>query len=351
MTHGCLIDELGELQHADLALPVLVETVGDVIARAVPYDSACWHTLDPTTLIETSAHLQHLPADSRGASEIEYLRADVNKFAVLARSPRHSGILSDATGGRPSHSLRYRSMVAPHGLEGELRTSFVADGGCWGSVGLFRAAPEDFAPDEADALHAMSDALGRAFRAAALRGAHGADAPDAPGLVLFDGERRVEAVTPAARRWLVRLGWEAAAGDDALPYAVYTVADSARRPDCTTAAARARAQNGGWVMLHASAAAGHADDYVAVILQGLRPVANASLLAYAYRLSRRECDVTELVLDGASTADVAARLAISPYTVQEHLKAIFGKVGVHSRRELVAHAVGCRPAFRPGRPQ
>jgi Bacterial regulatory proteins, luxR family len=40
---------------------------------------------------------------------------------------------------------------------------------------------------------------------------------------------------------------------------------------------------------------------------------------------------------GETTSSIAARLFLSPQTVQQHLKGIFDKTGVRSRRELVSN--------------
>jgi DNA-binding CsgD family transcriptional regulator len=46
------------------------------------------------------------------------------------------------------------------------------------------------------------------------------------------------------------------------------------------------------------------------------------------------------LVEGLDTRDVAARLFLSEYTVQDHLKAIFDKTGARSRRVLLARARG-----------
>jgi DNA-binding CsgD family transcriptional regulator len=73
-----------------------------------------------------------------------------------------------------------------------------------------------------------------------------------------------------------------------------------------------------------------------VIVEVARPVEVAPLILAACELTPRERSVAALVLAGGSTGQVAAELCISPLTVQQHLKAVFDKVGVRSRRDLVA---------------
>ena len=57
-----------------------------------------------------------------------------------------------------------------------------------------------------------------------------------------------------------------------------------------------------------------------------------SLLLAAYGLTPAQCRVARLVLHGRTTGQIVVDLHISAHTVQDHLKAVFDKVGVRSRR-------------------
>lgn len=55
-------------------------------------------------------------------------------------------------------------------------------------------------------------------------------------------------------------------------------------------------------------------------------------------LSAREAEVIRLVAQGLTDKEMAARLFLSPRTVDNHLRRIFSKAGVNSRAALVAYA-------------
>ena len=149
----------------------------------------------------------------------------------------------------------------------------------------------------------------------------------------------VVAITPASERWLSTLIAAAPAEGD-LPAVVNSVAYrallAARGGAPEGARARVPTSVGTWLAIHGSVVGDPAEGRVAVILEPARAPEIAPLIVAAYGLTAREREVTQLVLHGLSTAEIAGQLHLSEYTVQDHLKAIFEKVGVRSRRDLVA---------------
>jgi len=100
---------------------------------------------------------------------------------------------------------------------------------------------------------------------------------------------------------------------------------------------RLRTRSGQWLVLYASRLRSAGEQrLISVIIEIAQPAEIAPLIMQAYTLTKREGEVTQCVLRGWSTQEIAGRLHISQHTVQDHLKAIFEKVDVGSRGELAA---------------
>ncbi|MEU6004768.1 response regulator transcription factor [Streptomyces sp. NPDC047453] len=67
-------------------------------------------------------------------------------------------------------------------------------------------------------------------------------------------------------------------------------------------------------------------------------LAAAALSAGPSPLTARECDVLRASADGATVADVAAKLHLSESTVRNYLSAAIGKTGTRNRTEAVREA-------------
>ncbi|HSO54361.1 MAG TPA: helix-turn-helix transcriptional regulator [Actinomycetes bacterium] len=336
-------DKIARLATNGLDLVSFWREAAEVLAGAVPYYWApCWYTLDPASLLVTS-HFQEgiaeLPPDWL---LVEYYEDDVNKLADVARSERGISTLHEATAGDPSGSPRWQANMALGGDQELIAALRTLAGEVWGALGLYREPGQPmFDEAELGFVRRVAPSLAEGARRALLVGeAADPEGPDAPGLVVLSRAGEIESATPGVERWLQELpdgDWDAGR----LPSSVLAVAGRALRtaehPDepGKVAVSRVLARSGTWVVLHGASLVSGGDLRVAVIVEPAHPARIAPLLMSAYRLTEREQHVTRLVLQGDSTAEIAERLVVSVHTVQQHLKGVFDKTGVRSRRDLV----------------
>ena len=339
-------ERIARLAGEGLDLVTFWNRTTEVLATAVShYIAPCWFTFDPASLLVTSHYDHHLiPELPPEWLAHEYFEDDFLKMADVARSARGASTLHEATGGDPSRSPGYQRYMRPYGAEQELLVALRTQAGdAWGMLGLYREPGQPlFDADELDFLRALAPYLAEGAQRGLLIGeSSDPDGPDAPGLLVLGDDWSVESLTPGVERWLSELpggDWEARGK---LPPSVLAVAGralrSAEHEDAPgeVALARVLSSEGRWMVLHGAALVGNRTRRVAVIVEPAHPARISSLLMSAYQLTEREQDVTRLVLGGDSTAQIAERLSVSPHTVQQHLKSVFEKTGVRSRRELV----------------
>jgi DNA-binding CsgD family transcriptional regulator len=316
------------------------------LREVIPFDVSFFPTADPATLLFTSAVADEiLQRATPQFMENEFLHDDVNKFVWLARSKQPVNGLVEATEHELVRSPRYRDILAPLALGDELRAALITNGVCWGFMCLHREqSSQNFTDAEAAFLGRLAPHIAEGLRTALLLGGTtGLKVADEPGLLVLAEDLSIVATTPAAERWLTEIAGAGRPHNGRLPYAIISVVarlkaleQSADVEPSLMPKVRLRTDSGQWLVLRASRLSGsNMETQIAVIFEAARSVEIAPLIVQAYDLSRRESEVMQSVLCGSSTAEIMAAFHISSNTVQDHLKAIFDKVGVRSRRELV----------------
>ncbi len=163
--------------------------------------------------------------------------------------------------------------------------------------------------------------------------------PNGAGVVVLGPDLAVVSINAHAERWLDDIVGEWPSNFD-VPVPVIAAAARVIAPDIEgqveSAIARLPSKRGGWITVQASRLQGPGGDQVVVLLQPATTHEVSSMVLSAHGLTPAQHRVAALVLQGRSTAEMVATLQISTNTLQEHLRAVFDRFGVGSRRELVA---------------
>jgi DNA-binding CsgD family transcriptional regulator len=317
-----------------LRLEAIVE-----LQRTIGFDRWCWPLADPESLLPLSGLAEHDfgPGVPRSL-ELEYSGSDYAAKNFLARRARSAGSLSAETGGDLARSPRWDEVMRPVGI-GDVAAVACRDGlGCWGWVEAYRDKADcPFQEQDLDLLASIGPSLGYALRRTMFASDGAVAEPGPPGVIVLDSELTPVSWTAGARTWIAALpSAKLFAQFGMLPSVVYPAATLARARSAAGAHARLRAVDGRWVMIEAALLEGQSDRQVAVTLRGATAAETFDLLCRAYALSRREREVVGAIVEGLDTRAVTERLFISRHTVQDHLKSVFEKIGIHSRRELLA---------------
>jgi DNA-binding CsgD family transcriptional regulator len=348
------VAELVRRCYAGLGAAQLQHEVLARLRRIMPVDAAFFATVDPVTLLFTGA----VAEDPLGAAtplflDNEFGQADVNKFTALAAPPGRDGAritsLDRATRGDRAASHRYREIMAPLGLGDELRAALVAGQHCWGVLCLHREdSPAGFTDRELRVVQQIAPHVAEGLRRAVAAGTGAAGTgesargePATPGIIVLDADLAAVSVSAEASYWVAELAHLPGGHAGELPVPVYAAAARLARaehePDpAVLPTVRVRTRGGRWLAVHATRLNGPAGPQTGVVLEPASPAQLSSLFLSAYGLTPAQVRVAGLVLRGYSTRQITGQLHISANTVQEHLTAVFGKVGVRSRRELAA---------------
>lgn len=319
------------------------------LRRAVPFDAHAWLLTDPQTAVGAAPvadvpWMGELPDQIR----LKYSTA-VNRWTALGDS--RVALLREATGGDLAQSLVWRDLLVRHGVHDVASVVFADRFGSWAFLELLRSTTVGrFTRAEADFLADLAAPLTLALRRCqagtfVVRPAREV-ARVGPVVLVLSPELRVRGQTPETSEFLKVL-IPPVPGGEPIPAVAYNVAAQLLAVeagvDDNAPRARVHVSSGLWMTARAARLDGpgpaHGHD-IAVTLEESSVAERVDVFGRAFGLTARERELIDHLVEGRDTREVAERMFLSENTVQDHLKSIFAKTAVRSRRTLLARALG-----------
>jgi DNA-binding CsgD family transcriptional regulator len=334
---------------AGLDIDTFLAEAVDSLNRAVPHVAACLATVDPSTelLTGTRKYGDLLGRDSHDHEWglLEYGTIEHTAFSELSLAGIAAAGVHQVYDGDTERSLRMSSFMRPHfGYSDEVRVVFRDSGAqVWGGAAFFRdPVTGPFANDEIDFVGSLSTAFAAGMRTGLLARMATAEPPESagPAVLIVGPDNEITQTSMGAEQRLSEL--ESSTHNARWTGIITSLVAAARRyargESSVPPRSRVRSRSGMWLVLHATPLLGPqgASGDVVVTVEEARPPEIVPLVVAAFGLTQRERDVTQLVLQGVDTKEIAATMHVSTYTVQDHLKSVFDKADVRSRRELIA---------------
>jgi len=318
------------------------------IRRVIPFDHHVWVGTDPVTAVGASP-LAAVPSlgDLPSLIRLKYLTS-VNRWTGLPVD--RAVTLVEATGRDLGRSRLWRELLGGYGVQDVASAVFGDRHGCWGFLDLWRGGPGGgpFCVAEVDFLTGILPALTRSLRlnaAATFTVPAAAAAPDGPAVLLLTDTLDPGARTPRTDAQLRAL-LPTPAGHTPVPAVALNVAAQLLAVeagiDFHEPAARLHQAAGRWVEVRAARLDPEPDRgaTIAVTIEPTTPARRAEIYCRTLGLTPRETELVGRLVSGADTRQTARALGIGEQTVNDHLRAVFAKSGVNSRRQLIANATG-----------
>ena len=338
---------LGRLARARMDNDVFRWEAAEVLRRAIGFDTWGWVLLDPASGLPGLFTRYTITNPMIGDNLRRFLSLELQSRTCPPFGPSRPpevSVLSAATGGALDRDRRWREMLGPAGLGDQLTAPLAADGVHWAHLTLYRDGDRGwFTPGDSDFIASVAPLLAARLRTGLRHTTPAGTDPSEPSTIIVDRDLTLVTATGDAWRWIARLRLAKGTAAEPLPgfiYAMLTHLAHAAQPD-QTAQVRLQAADGTWVLVRVAPLTGpHVDGGYAITLQAASAADLIDVLMPAWNLTPRESEVAALIIEGRSSDDIAAALFLSPHTVRDHVKNIFGKVGVHNRRHLTAALTG-----------